>query len=572
MPDRTFGWVQDPGEFSRLRRVVEAFDPTTATYGDLVANRIPRLVTDPAVRTRLLAALASSPLRLSYADLRGRRDTCDGIIQVLLPGQNHPCLSEWAAENFVRWAHALGFIEYNNSNDTFALSSVGKQYIDTPVDAEGVNAVLEDALLSYPPVVRVLRLLSGGNHLTKFEIGRRLGFVGENGFTSLPQDLLIRDLVIESDPRKRREMLSDWDGTSDKYARMIAGWLQRVGWITQQAKTVSARIGSRLYSYDIPQAYTITGAGLGAFRRAEGQSRYRRTNKNVFFEMLATKATSRKYLRRRRALILNALDQSSFRTIAQIQARLTQIGITVDDSTILDDLTGFENIGLQIDRNAAGGYRLIDSIQNLNIPQFTVAETLPGDVQRLKESVRTQLHHVQHDRMVLIDLSFDSSQSRLFEIQTMDLLLSCGYKGAHLGGANRPDGAVYTEGLQRNYGLIVDTKAYRGGFACAANERREMQNYIQENMDRPISHPTDWWSVFPSEIQPPADFYFLFVSSRFVGDYANQFTRLSNITEGTLGAGITAANLLLFAEALLAGEITLEDGYGLFGSLGEVVI
>src|SRR5207245_2554306 len=144
--------------------------------------------------------------------------------------------------------------------------------------------------------------------------------------------------------------------------------------------------------------------------------------------------------------------------------------------------------------------------------------------------------------------SFDRSQNRLFEAQTLDLLLACGYQGAHLGGPNRPDGAVYTQDGGRPHGLIIDTKAYRDGFACDADQRREMQNYVQENLDRPAGHPTAWWTIFPPTLCAPADFRFLFITSRFTGDYAAQFARLSQITAGTRGAGITAAHLLLFAE------------------------
>jgi hypothetical protein len=152
----------------------------------------------------------------------------------------------------------------------------------------------------------------------------------------------------------------------------------------------------------------------------------------------------------------------------------------------------------------------------------------------------------------------------------MALLLASGYQGTHLGGANRPDGAAYTSALAKNYGLIIDTKAYSKGFSCSADERREMQNYIQENINRPNTHPTSWWMIYPSELQPPDDFRFLFVSSRFVGDYANQFARLSDITNNTRGAGISAANLLLYSEALHSKSLSLADGFQLFASLGEI--
>ena len=499
-------------------------------------------------------------------------DPCNGIVQATLPGQRRPYLSDWAAENFVRWAHSLGFIVYDSNTDSFHISDLDRQYIDAPAPA-GINSVMEDALLSYPPAVRVLRLLEQHIHLTKFEIGRRLGFVGENGFTSLPQDLLVRDLQREPSQAVRNQILSNSDGTSDKYARMIAGWLKQVGWVEYAPKLVEVTVAGQSYSYRIPQAYTITNTGQNALRRAEGRSRHSRTPKNVYFEMLATNAPSRNYLRVRRASAIQALNGRGFQTIAQIETRLTQAGLIVDRGALLDDLAGLENIGLQLERNASGAYRLLDTVQGLVVPRFTVEDTQRGDVQQIKDEVRNRLTHIPHERLVLIDLSFDSAQNRLFEQETMSLLLECGFQVAPLvGGANRPDGVAYTQNLPTNYGLIVDSKAYSNGFDCGANQRREMQNYIQENIARPAPHQTSWWQDFPTMLTPPSDFRFLFVSSRFVRDFQQQFRRLSAITSQTRGAGITAANLLLYAEALKCGRATLSDGAQRFGTLNEATM
>jgi len=278
-------------------------------------------------------------------------------------------------------------------------------------------------------------------------------------------------------------------------------------------------------------------------------------------------------VRVRRALTIEALNGRGFQTVTQIVARLAQTGFTANSAAIVDDLTGLENMGLQLERNPVGAYRLLDTVQNLTVPSFTVADTLPGDVQQLRDDVRSQLTHVPHERLVLIDLSFDGTQNRLFEQETMSLLLDCGFQVAPLiGGANRPDGVVYTQHLPDDYGLIIDSKAYSNGFDCGANQRREMQNYIQENITRPHPHKTSWWQDFPTTLTPPSDFRFLFVTSRFVRDFRSQFQRLSQITHDTLGAGITAANLLLYAEALKSGQATLDDGPQRFGILDEVTL
>ena len=99
-----------------------------------------------------------------------------------------------------------------------------------------------------------------------------------------------------------------------------------------------------------------------------------------------------------------------------------------------------------------------------------------------------------------------------------------------------------------------------------------MRNYIKENIARSVPHQTSWWQDFPATLTPPGDFRFLFVSSRFVRDFQQQFRRLSAITSHTRGAGITAANLLLYAEALKSGAATLSDGAARFSALDEVVV
>lgn len=435
-----------------------------------------------------------------------------------------------------------------------------------------IKWLYKTTLLSYPPVVRVLRLLvAEPYHLTKFEIGRQLGFVGESGFTSIPQDLLVRDLQREPSQSIRTEMLSNADGTSDKYARMIAGWLKKVGWVEQEAKLVAVNVAGRPYSCSISQAYTLTKTGQDALRRAEGRSRHARTPKNVYFEMLATNAPSRNYLRVRRALIIQALNGRGYQTLSQIETRLTDAGLTVTTAAIQDDLTGLENIGLQLERNPAGAYRLLDSVQGLQVPPFTVEETQRGDIQKIKDDIRDRLTHIPHERLVLIDLSYDSNQNRLFEQETISLLLECGYKAsAKIGGVNRPDGVAYTEGLAKDYGLIVDSKAYNNGFSCPAGQRREMMGYLLENINRPMNFP--WWQEYPTALTAPDDFRFLFVSSRFIGDFKQQFQRLSHDSQQSFGAGITAANLLLYAEAIKSGTATLSDGVARFGTLDEVTL
>ena len=81
-----------------------------------------------------------------------------------------------------------------------------------------------------------MSLLEQYGHMTKFEIGSRLGFKGEAGFTSIPQNIFVRDYCMEQSPQEKMKILQNAEGSSDKYARMIGKWLCAIGWGSSGAK------------------------------------------------------------------------------------------------------------------------------------------------------------------------------------------------------------------------------------------------------------------------------------------------------------------------------------------------
>ena len=99
-----------------------------------------------------------------------------------------PYIDDWSADGFLRWAISIGFLDYDAVYDTCTFSERGLRFVSADT-AEKKKQVLGEAYLSYPPSVRILKLLRDNGHLTKFEIGRELGFVGEDGFTSIDQAL-----------------------------------------------------------------------------------------------------------------------------------------------------------------------------------------------------------------------------------------------------------------------------------------------------------------------------------------------------------------------------------------------
>lgn len=188
---RTFGWVQDPSDFESLIKVVSIFDNKSETHKELVNEKIDRLIEERDGKKHFLEVLNSTPLKIKYADLVGTSFTprssarCNGIVQATVKGQVRDFISDWPADNFVRWAQALGFIKYNYFDDSFEITEEGLK-LTCAKTIEEKKEILIDSILSYPPAVRILNLLSDGKVKTKFELGKNLGFIGEDGFTSIP--------------------------------------------------------------------------------------------------------------------------------------------------------------------------------------------------------------------------------------------------------------------------------------------------------------------------------------------------------------------------------------------------
>lgn len=573
---RAFGWVQDPSNLRSLCDVVAVFDCHSQKHRQLKEEIIPQLVEERDGRERLIELLSQRPLRLPYAALVGTSFTprsasrCNGIVQAAVKGQGRAFIGDWPADNFVRWAHCFGFISYSYSDDTFAITEAGLALTaavsteETGPSAERTAAdagslseaeiqLLREAVLSYAPVIRILRLLAEEDaHLTKFEIGRQLGFIGEDGFTSMPQKLLGQSLAEAQTAKEKSAMKADWEGSSDKYARMISSWLEKLGLVRKEAKTVTVEIAGRICEESIGQAYRITGAGLTALRRAEGKSRHKRIEKRLCWEMLATKGADREYVRTRRALILKCLSEAGGSTaLSQVASFLSGYQLYETEQTIEDDIRGFVNIGIDI-RRCGEGYQLKDSLQDFVIP---LPQSLAkSELSAKKEELRMQITQLSHEYLALLDLAYDSKQNRLFEMKTLELLTEeCGFRGLHLGGSRRPDGIIYTEALGENYGVIIDTKAYSKGYSLPISQADEMERYIGENQSRDEAiNPNKWWENFAGDVNT---FYFMFVSGHFKGNYRAQIQRISK-NRGVRGVAVSISDLLLLAQRYRSGELS----------------
>ena len=553
---RTFGWVQDPSDFESLIRVVSIFDNKSETHKELVNEKIDRLIEERDGKSHFLEILNSTPLKIKYSDLVGTSFTprasarCNGIVQATVKGQVRDFISDWPADNFVRWAQSLGFIKYNYFDDSFEITEEGLKLTGAKT-IEEKEEILIDSLLSYPPAVRILKLLSDGSVKTKFELGEKLGFIGEDGFTSIPQDVLIMTLATTEDTTERNKLRTDTEGSSDKYARMIAKWLSKLGLLVQVTKEVELNIGGENYKEKIGQSYMITAKGIQALNKANGKSKYKRIRKNISWEMLATKGTDRNYIRTRRALIIKSLIEcKGGLTLEEIRDRLELQAVSELFTVVKDDLEGLMNIGLNIEK-IGEKYYFNDEINDFIIP--IIENNEKSEFTQEKDKLREKLDTLSHEYLSLVDLAFDSQQNRLFEMKTIELLTKeCNYKGLHLGGSRKPDGIIYTENNTENYGVIIDTKAYSNGYNLPISQVDEMVRYVEENNKREKErNGNEWWKEFDENIDK---FYFSFISGKFIGNIEEKLQRIT-ISTNVYGNAMTIITLLYIANEIKANRL-----------------
>ncbi len=573
MAERTFGWVQEAYTLDNLKNVVSVFVPDSRINRLLKTDKIPRLIPDEDKREEFIKELDQEEIRIPYTHLKGKgtpkgytrsNAPCSGIIQAVLPGQRKEYQSDWPADSFLRWAVSIGFLDYDRAADECSLSVLGSQYAKAEEGSEEEEEVLKTALLSYPPVCRVLSLLMKEGHMTKFEIGAKLGFIGEAGFTSIPQSMIVEGLAAAQEKEEKTKLLQDTEGTSDKYVRTICSWLISVGWVKKIPKEINGLYGSGINTEVIPQSYQLTLKGRTICNHITGGSRCRKIPKRVLWDMLATKAADREYLRNRRAHIIMSLEKSAL-TPVQIQEYLKQKGLEEETETILDDLKSLENIGLQIQKTR-DTYRITDEITGLLFPE-TIKSFLPvkSEVSILKDYLRSHLTHIDHKYLILVDLGFDGTSDRDYEIQTAQLLTAeLSFPGGRLGDTRKPDVCIYYE----DNGLIIDNKAYGKGYSLPIKQADEMYRYIEENKERSqLLNPNCWWNIFGKEVKT---FHFAFVSGEFTGGFRDRLNHIS-MRSGLKGAAVNSANLLIMAEKLKAGTMGYGEFFQLFDTNDEIL-
>lgn len=590
MVKRTFGWVQNPGDLKKLKKVVGIFQPGSAENLWLTGIRLPLLLRFGLISNAdyaLFTSELSKPIiEIDYGMLKGkgsglgsRKDAlCTGIIQAVIDAQQNktyidaagiteifkkPYTDDWSAEGYLRWAISCGLIEYISAVDKCKITPLGIQLANSADNSSEEKEALSKALLSYPPVIRVMTLLKEKDKQTKFELGSKLGFKGEMGFTSIPQAVYLCDYCEAATSAEKSTVRSNDEGDSDKYVRGIASWCSQMGWVESSDKEVTEIYRGHKYTASL-QAYSITRAGEKAIVKARGNSSNPRLPKIVMFEMLASnKAHGADYLRYQRACIIKAFSTTE-KTLEQLQNALKGYDLEIDTAAIKDHIDGLRAIGIEIAQKG-NKYKLLDKIERLELPARSAC--VKDDVNDIIDRVRGKLTYLDHKYLILIDLAYSDAASRTkknadareFEIQTADLFTNeLSFHGMRLGDANRPDAIVSYD----VNGTIIDNKSYKDGFPISRGSADEMSRYINENVMRSSAlNPNKWWENFDSGVKV---YTFLFITSYLRGEFEKQLEYISTANSGIKGAAIGVENLLYFAEGMKSHKYSHADFYNSF--------
>lgn len=564
MRTRTYGWVQNPSSFSNLKKVVQIFDNQSDNYNSLKESLLETIYFEK-IRRSFYEKLQEGVESFSYIELVGtsknkegkspkkRADAvADSLIQISITPQQvkntgRTWTDNWTADGFLRWAVSLNFVEVDRETDIFSITPQGLLFSRTSDNSDEELVVLRKALLSYPPATQILSLLAdSGGYCTKYYLGEKLGFRGEKGFTSYSEDIMF-DWLGSATKTEKKEIKSNVEGTSDKYARGICNWLKNIGLVDSQTVKRTFDNGEE----DGFQGYKINARGLHALKQSQGSSKNTKLEKYMMWEFFATHGENRDYIRTLRAYIVKFLQETQ--SFSVLLDKLESKGFHDEKEIIESDIEGLNCFGLRIDISA-NKIVLKDKVNDFSIPDLELTKELKNEQSEKRKARFLKETDLPMKYIELLDIAYDGKRNRDFEIVTMELFRKV-YKlhSKLLGGGRKPDGLFY----QGNFGVIVDTKAYGEGYSKSINQADEMIRYIEDNQRRDENrNPVKWWDNFPSDI-PQDKFYFMWVSSKFVGKFQEQLDYTANETN-TKGAALNVEQLLLGADLVSKGKLNTD--------------
>ncbi|MDN6722323.1 MAG: restriction endonuclease, partial [Staphylococcus equorum] len=254
----------------------------------------------------------------------------------------------------------------------------------------------------------------------------------------------------------------------------------------------------------------------------------------------------------RRAFILKFLQETkSFNSLLD---KMQQKGFYDDENIIKTDINGLKTFGIHIEKDG-NTVDLKDLFNNFVIPNLKVTDILQDQETEKRKAEFMRKTNLPAKYIELLDIAYDGTRNRDFEIITMELFRKVyGLNSILLGGGRKPDGLIFTN----NFGVIIDTKAYKDGYSKSINQADQMIRYIEDNRKRDIDrNPTEWWVDFNHNI-PDNRFYFMWISSNFIGKFHEQLEYTSSQTN-TRGGSLNVEQLLLGADSVSKGYLNINN-------------
>ena len=112
----------------------------------------------------------------------------------------------------------------------------------------------------------------------------------------------------------------------------------------------------------------------------------------------------------------------------------------------------------------------------------------------VKDSVRERLAHVSHEYLILIDLGFDGTSDRDYEIQTAGAFhQELDFLGGRLGDTRKPDVCIY----YGKDGMIIDNQGVWKRILFRSNGRTRCTAIWKNKPEQNEKiNPNRWWKVF----------------------------------------------------------------------------
>lgn len=460
----------------------------------------------------------------------------------------------WDARCRIKAIHAVGLIKIDRSICGYELTDLGRMLKSCQrghgdgrrrggLSNEELD-VFKKGLLTNPPVIRVLRLLNedrkrSDTGLSKYDIGRQLGFVGDIGFTHIDPYWVVR----------QGYSFNDKEGDADKWARTILSWLCQVGWVVEAGyQTIN---GKKLKLYRaIPEVDKVLRYDANSVKR------------NVPSEMLCSNHHPfPKLVQKRRVVILRELSKKHL-TASDLQRKLESEGIEASETVCQFEVVNLISAGFTI-TESGGYYKLKDkielAIEDLGQPGGKIEDKVEGMIEELvvkyEKTIPARL--VDH----LVRYGYNDAKAVEFEAVVAEYFRFLGYDADYLGqGRGRvPDILVkwkHPTIYASSYALIVDAKATETGYRFPVHDKRKMREYIEKQ------GPLLLTEQIPNHC-------FSFVSSKFLVDVVPHLEEISRTTR-IRGCAADVKSLLELGDGIGRGHFKIEGLFTKF-AINEVL-